>query len=131
MKTAWVGWQMIKIVLTGHRLCERLKLQTLRKVLETKLNFNFKLKNPGKNLQNLKGQNNDYLILTITTNCHRLAQAQLETLNQIFCPLLPPAPTWWEVLTASTTKFLSLENFIAAIISDSILNVRPYYSQYR
>lgn len=131
MKTAWVGWQMIKIVLTGHRLCERLKLQTLRKVPETKLNFNFKLKNLGKNLQNLKGQNNDYLILTITANCHRLAQAQLETLSQIFCQLQPPAPTWWEVLTASTTKLPSLENFIAAIISDSILNVRPCYSQYR
>ena len=131
MKTAWVGWQMIKIVLTGPKLCERRKLQILRKVLETKLNFNFKLKNLGKNLQNPKGQNNDYLIFKITANCHQLAQAQLETLSQIFCPLQPLAPTWWEVLTASTTKLLSLESFIAAIISDSILNVRPCCSQYK
>ena len=84
---------MIKIVLTGPKLCERRKLQILRKVLETKLNFNFKLKNLGKNLQNPKGQNNDYLIFKITANCHQLAQAQLETLSQIFCPLQPLAPT--------------------------------------
>ena len=74
---------MIKIVLIGRRSCERLKLLTLKRVLETKLKFNFKLKNLDKNLQNHKGQNNDYLKLTITINCHRLAQVQLEMPSQI------------------------------------------------
>jgi len=131
MKTAWVAWPMIKMVLTGLRLWERRKLLTLKRVLETKLNFNFKLRNQDRNLQNLKGQNKDYPIFKITVNCHQLVQVQLEELSQIFCLLQPQVPTWWEVLTVLTTKYLSLENCIAAIISVSIQNVLLCFSRYK
>lgn len=84
---------MIKMDLIGLRSCERRKLLTLKRVQEIKLNFNFKLKKLGLSLQNLKGQNKDYLIFKIIANCHRLAQVLLEVLNQIYSLLQLPAPT--------------------------------------
>jgi len=131
MKIAWVEWQTIKIVLIGPRSCEKLKLLTLKRVLETQPNFNFKPKNQGKNLQNHKGLNNDYLIFNNIANYHQWAQVLQEVLNQTYCLLQLLALTWWEVLMELIIKFHSLENFIAVIISDSTPNAPPYSSQYK
>ena len=73
---------MIKMVLTGHRSCEKLKLLTHKRVPETKLNFNFKQKKLGQSLRNLKEQNKDYLIFKIIANYHLLDQVLREVLSQ-------------------------------------------------
>lgn len=81
MKIVWVEWRMIRMVRIGLKWCEKLKLPTPKRVQETKLKFNFKLKKLDQNFQNHKGQNKDYPIFKIIANYHQWPQVQLEVLN--------------------------------------------------
>lgn len=83
MKIVWVGWQMIKMVLIGHKLCVKHKLLTLKRVLGIKLKFNFRLKRLDPNLQNHKEPNKDYLIFKIIQNYLLLPQVLPVVVNLI------------------------------------------------